>query len=145
LKVVVQLRFPGRLEYRDLALRAVAAATKLAGGGSAFDAEVVSAFGEAFNNVALHAYRGRPSGDVEIEIDIAPDCVTVRLADFGESFDVTAVPDPDLDEMPESGLGLYILRSCVDEIAYHAGPRNVLCMTKRLPQHGAACGGVGLR
>jgi serine/threonine-protein kinase RsbW len=138
---VIRLRVPGALKYRDLAVRAVAAACKLVGadhgapiGGPRreFDDQVISAFGEAFNNAALHSYRGRPAGEVDIEIDIALDTITIRLLDFGNSFDPEAVPEPDLDTLPESGLGIFIIKSFMDEVSYQAGAPNVLQMIKRL-------------
>src|SRR5262245_333830 len=108
---MVLVRIPGTLQYRDLAVRAVAAASKLVGTGDrTFDDEVVSAFGEAFNNVAIHAYREH-AGEIEIEIDVGRDWLTIRLKDRGASFDADAVAEPDLDRLPESGLGLFIIRS----------------------------------
>ena len=138
------LVIPGRLEYRDCAVRAVHAMVKLTGAGTDFVTAVVSAFSEAFNNVALHAYDPGAEGDLEIRIEIADHLITVRLLDWGRSFDVTALPPPDLDALPESGLGLYILRACMDEVRYHAGQSagtpNVLSMTKRLPSAARDCG-----
>jgi serine/threonine-protein kinase RsbW len=137
---VIRLRVPGALKYRDLAVRAVAAACKLVGadgggpivGKRDFDDQVVSAFGEAFNNAALHSYRGRAPGEVDIEIEIDRDTITIRLLDFGNSFDPDSVPEPDLDALPESGLGIFIIKSFMDEVTYEAGAPNVLRMTKRL-------------
>jgi serine/threonine-protein kinase RsbW len=134
---VILLRMPGTLAYRDLAVRAVQSACKLVGGGASrldpdFDDHVVSAFGEAFNNIALHAFRGRPIGDVQIEIDISSDAMTIRMIDEGHSFDLAAVPEPDFDELPETGMGVYIIRSFMDHVAYHTGVSNVLTMTKLL-------------
>jgi serine/threonine-protein kinase RsbW len=132
---------PGLLKYRDLAVRTVAAVCKLAyderGPGSrrpgpGFDDEVVSAFGEAFNNIALHGYRDRPAGDVEIEMHLTPDRLVVRLIDYGHSFDPDTVREPDLAALPESGLGLFIIRSFMDAVAYTPGQPNVLAMTKYL-------------
>ncbi len=128
---MVLVRIPGTLRYRDLAMRAVAAASKLVGTGDrVFDDEVVSAFGEAFNNVAIHSYRDR-AGEVEIQIDVASDHLTIRLLDTGDGFDADAVRVPDLDALPESGLGLFIIRSFMDEVSYFPGSPNVLTMTKR--------------
>src|SRR5689334_11810519 len=85
--IVIRLRVPGALKYRDLAVRAVAAACKLVGAengqvrGREFDDQVVSAFGEAFNNAALHSYKGRAPGDVEIEMDVGPDTITIHIVD----------------------------------------------------------------
>jgi serine/threonine-protein kinase RsbW len=135
---VIRLRVPGALKYRDLAVRAVAAACKLVGAenghvrGREFDDQVVSAFGEAFNNAAVHSYKGRTPGDVEIEMDVGPDTITIHIVDFGTSFDIQTVPEPDLDELPESGMGIYIIKSFMDEVSYQAGNPNVLRMTKRL-------------
>jgi serine/threonine-protein kinase RsbW len=138
---LIRLRVPGLLKYRDLAVRTVAAVCKLAyeerGPGSRrpgpnFDEEVVSAFGEAFNNIAIHGYRSRPAGDVEIEMQLTLDRLTVRLIDYGSSFDIQQVPQPDLDALPESGLGIFIIRSFMDAVAYTPGQPNVLSMTKYL-------------
>ena len=136
---MIRLRVPGALKYRDLAIRAVAAACKLVGNEDGarhkneFTDQVVSAFGEAFNNAAVHSYRGRDRGDVEIEIELAPGAaITIRLIDYGTSFDFDDVPVPDLDELPESGLGVYIIRSFMDVVTYRPGAPNVLSMTKSL-------------
>jgi serine/threonine-protein kinase RsbW len=134
---MIRLRVPGALKYRDLAVRAVAAACKLVGPRETgptrpFDDQVVSAFGEAFNNAAEHSYRGRDLGDVEIEIDVAGEAVTIRLLDWGNSFALDDIPEPDLDALPESGLGLFIIKSFMDDVSYEPGSPNVLSMTKRL-------------
>lgn len=137
---MIRVRVPGALKYRDLAVRAVAAACKLVGSGDApppgprreFDDQVISAFSEAFNNAALHSYRGRPLGDVEIEMNVGKEGITIRMLDFGNSFDFSNVPEPDLDALPESGLGLFIIKSFMDEVTYQPGAPNVLSMTKRL-------------
>jgi serine/threonine-protein kinase RsbW len=143
---VIRLRVPGRLRYRDLAVRVVAAACKLVGTDAdaaasgvgrlsrAFDDEVVSAFGEAFNNIAIHGYPVDPAGDVEIEIEPSREAIEIQIKDFGVSYDFRDVPDPDLDALPESGLGIFIIKSFVDAISYRPGRPNVLSLTKKFPQ-----------
>lgn len=137
---MIHLRVPGTLRYRDLAVRVVGAACKLVGtpeessgpvrANNRWDNEVVSAFGEAFNNAAIHSYDGHRPGDIEIEVDAQPTYITIRLLDFGNSFDLADVPAPDLEALPESGLGLFIIRSFMDEVKYLAGSPNVISMTK---------------
>ena len=140
---VIHLRVPGTLRYRDLAVRVVGAACKLVGAaddsssgpsrGTDWDNEVVSAFGEAFNNAAIHSYDGsNKPGDVEIEVEAGKWSITIRLIDHGKSFSLDDVPVPDLEALPESGLGLYIIRSFMDEVKYAPGSPNVLSMTKYL-------------
>lgn len=141
---MIRLHIPAALRYRDLAIRAVQAACKLVGsesglrGRAPFDDEVVSAFGEAFNNAALHAYEKKDGdgtgGELEIEIEASLDGITIELRDHGDGFDYDSVPVPDLDALPESGLGIFIMRSLMDEVVYrmgHGNGPNVLRLRKR--------------
>jgi len=144
---VIHLRLPGTLRYRDLAVRVVAAACKLVGKDGdlqkperAFDDEVVSAFSEAWNNIAIHSYHDQPLGEVQIEIEPDHDQIWIRIQDFGASFEPARVPAPDLEALPESGLGLYIMRSFMDDVTYQPGRPNVLTLTKRLPDRVRSAG-----
>jgi serine/threonine-protein kinase RsbW len=133
---MIRLRVPGSLTYRNLALRVVTAACALArppdpaAADDEFDAQTVTAVGEAFNNIAIHGYSASP-GDVDIEIEIEIHQILIRMMDTGLAFDPSAVPEPALDELPESGMGLFIMNSFMDEVTYTAGNPNVLCMIKR--------------
>jgi len=95
---------------------------------------VVSAVGEAFNNVVQHAYAGRADGMVTLVVDAGEDELLVELRHDGVSFDLNAVPEPNLGELPESGMGVFIIRACMDELTYLPGNPNVLRMRKRLPR-----------
>ena len=78
---MIRLTVPGTLEYRDVAMRVVTAAAKLVEPGpesDEFDAEVVSALGEAFNNIAIHGYADH-GGEIEIEIDVQRDRMVLRM------------------------------------------------------------------
>jgi serine/threonine-protein kinase RsbW len=114
-------------------VRLVTSASKLVeAADNLFRDQLVSAFSEAFNNVALHAYRGRVDGRVELAIEYGEDWITVRMVDTGQAFDPTQVSSPDLSALPESGMGLFIIRSFMDELSYRPGPPNLLSMTKRV-------------
>jgi serine/threonine-protein kinase RsbW len=142
---IVRLSVPGTLLFRDVVLRVVASFCKLVRSqakqepspsrhAAEFDDKVVSAVGEAFNNVAIHAYRGRPAGNVEVELQRHDHRITVRLFDTGVGFEPSLEKMPDLATLPESHMGLFIMRSCMDTVSYSRGnpPRepNVLTMTK---------------
>ena len=135
------MKMPCLLEYRDLAMRTVTSVCKLVqsrnrttgngktAGHDDWSDRVISAFGEAFNNVVFHAY-GKAGGELEIEMEPGDDRLTIRLIDYGKPFDFGSVPEPDLDSLPESGLGIYIIRACMDSVSYQCGTPNVLSMTK---------------
>jgi len=138
---VIRLEVPSLFEYRDLAMRMIASACKLVEVSKSdavsaklkrdaqFTAQVMSAFGEAFNNVVLHSYDAE-GGNLQIEVELAPEGLTIRIMDYGKTFDIHSVPTPNLDDLPESGLGLFIIRSCMDIVTYVPGSPNVMSMTK---------------
>jgi serine/threonine-protein kinase RsbW len=128
-----------------MALRMVSAACKLVTpnlrtrgsyNNVVFTNQVVSAVGEAYNNIVLHGYAGREPDSIHIRIEIYPGWIRVTIKDMGTSFHPFQAPSPDLDALPESGLGIFIMRSFVDEIAYDAGRPNTLTLIKRLDQIG---------
>jgi serine/threonine-protein kinase RsbW len=135
---LIRILLTGTLEHRDVTLRAVSAACKLVTRHpygpvwNEFRMQVVSAVGEAFNNVVLHGYEGRGDGELEIEIRAAPERITITMRDHGASFDPTKVPAPDFDALPESGWGLFIIRAFMD-VSYTPGRPNVLTLSKTLP------------
>lgn len=141
----VLLKVPATFAYRELTCRTVAAVAKLClgmkeplGGEAArrFTNELVSAVGEAFNNVVMHAYAGSDGGTIELELEWTADHVVLEMRDTGEAFDLEAVPDLDLETAHENGMGVHIIRSFVDEVEYRPGAPNVLVLKKRVAPQG---------
>jgi len=132
----VYLEVPAKIECRNVVMRTVSAACKLAAAGrsqgSDFRMDLLSAVGEAYNNIVLHGYAGRTPGPIQMKIRNCSQCVRVEIRDTGESFDPAQAPAPDLASLPESGIGIFLMRSMVDEMSYVAGCPNVLTLVKRL-------------
>lgn len=98
------------------------------------NAHVISAFSEAFNNVVQHAYSAKV-GMVEIDVEIATRGLQIAIADRGSGFAIAEVDEPDLESLPEGGLGLMIIRSFMSSVDYERrGDRNVLTMSKAFSQ-----------
>jgi serine/threonine-protein kinase RsbW len=139
-EVNVRVEVPGEITYRHVVLRAVAAVCKVAMKrasnrevlSESFTHQVVSAVGEAFNNIAVHCYRNRPMDIVRIAMSIETDGLVLALEDFGASFDPLTARLPDLASLPESGLGVFIMRSSMDEVSYRPGKPNKLILRKRI-------------
>lgn len=81
---------------------------------------------EACTNIIRHAYANKPGGKIEatFTLETTPQRLIVELADTGQSFNPADVPDPDLNGLPEGGLGLYLIRALMDEITYYPQPGN---------------------
>ena len=125
-------RLKATLDHRPLAIDLV---STLVGHVSTADRmfrhEIVTAFGEAFNNIVIHGYRDRADGMLDVEADLSADEMTLRLIDTGRAVDFEGLNPPDLDSMPEGGMGVYMIHALVDEVVYRGGEPNVLSLTKR--------------
>lgn len=143
----VRLSVPGTLQYRDVVLRVVDSVCRLFRSSmktrqeashrtpaADFDHKVVSAVGEAFNNIAIHGYSGGESGNAEVELSFDDDTLQIRISDTGRGFDFSGEIEPDLRTLPESHMGILIIRACMDDVDHVRGiapAPNVLTLTKR--------------
>ena len=97
---------------------------------------LILAADESLSNIIIHGYQGRP-GVIDIEFEQVPGAVLVHLRDQAPSFDPTRLPNPDvslpLHERPVGGMGVYLARRSVDNIAYESlvGGGNHLTLTKK--------------
>jgi serine/threonine-protein kinase RsbW len=112
--------------------------------------QVVSAVGEAFNNIVLHGYAERQVRErqvreqqvreqtgIDLRIQTRRGHIRIELRDWGSGFDPTRIPPPEFDTLPESGLGLFIMQSFT-EMAYRPGRPNLLTLSKRYVERSSA-------
>ena len=90
---------------------------------------------EAIVNAIVHGNKQNPDKKVYVDIDTSNEKITLIIKDEGEGFEVEKLPDP-TDEsnlFKESGRGIYIIRSLVDEFKIESnssGTTMVLMMRK---------------
>ena len=79
---------------------------------------------EACANIIDHAYAGDLDRRIFITLTLTgrPRRLIIELHDTGFSFDLAAVPEPNLDEAHDHGYGLFLMRSLMDEVAYTSRP-----------------------
>lgn len=87
---------------------------------------------EIYTNIASYAY---PSGEGEIEVrfGVENNKLCMEFIDQGTPYNPLDNPDPDVDFPPESreqgGLGIFIVKNSVDEIAYrYEENKNILTL-----------------
>ena len=76
---------------------------------------------------------------IDIKLKTENDTVTIEIKDVGQPFDpIHDAPSPDLtlalEDRPIGGLGLYLVRTMVDEMHYewHDGHNHLTLITRRL-------------
>ncbi|MBS1495181.1 MAG: ATP-binding protein [Bacteroidetes bacterium] len=90
---------------------------------------------EAIVNAIVHGNKQNPQKKVFVEVITDEHKLEMRIKDEGEGFDVSKLPDPtdETNLYKESGRGVFIIRSLVDEFYIEsdtAGTRMVLLMLK---------------
>jgi serine/threonine-protein kinase RsbW len=80
---------------------------------------------EACANVIDHAYEGDGEQRIIITLTLTapPRRLIIDLHDTGYSFDISTVPEPDLNEAHDHGYGLFLMRSLMDEVTYVPQPK----------------------
>ena len=96
------------------------------------------AIDELFGNIAHYAYNPK-TGPATVRIDVLQDplSVVVTFIDNGKAYDPLAREDPDISltaqEREIGGLGIYMVKKCMDEISYeYKDGQNILCIKKKI-------------
>ena len=131
----LRIEVPCLLKFRDAAgalIGQICERLEQTGADGGLRDQVVSAFNEAFNNLAMHSGRTAP---VQIGLEVGEGEMTIEMRDRGQPFKYDEVEPPNLDLLPESGLGLFIMRSFMTVVDYQPGQpgeENVLRMVRKL-------------
>ena len=131
------IEFAAKFEYLD-EIREFVGDIARKGGFSQKDVyNIQLATDEAASNIIEHAYEKIPNGVLKLSCGIQGDAMTIILVDYGESFDPSEIPLPDLkadlSDRKIGGLGIFLMRKLMDEVHYEprADKSNVLTMIKR--------------
>ena len=132
----IRIQIPARLDHVvlvGLALRGICSATTLS---DIETYEIEAAVAEAVNNTVKHAYQCIPDRELEIRIALSQGAITIQVRDRGKSMKKWKACGLDFDvhdrlNLPESGMGLTIIQSSMDEVNYETIEGvNVLTMKK---------------
>lgn len=95
---------------------------------------------EAANNAIKHAYKGDPGGMVRVTLAVDGTGVAICVSDHGvplkdrQKLSNDLAVAQSLDELPEGGMGLFLIRNAADSLGYKAGKQgNVLVIRKAFP------------
>jgi len=101
--------------------------------------EVVLAVDEALTNIIRHAYHGAPDQPIEVTFQPALNpagarALEITLRDWGERAEPAKIKARDLDDVRPGGLGVHIMRRCMDKVQYAPAPERgtFLTMVKTL-------------
>lgn len=96
---------------------------------------------EAANNAIKHAYKDRPDCTVRVSVVVDGTGLVICVQDQGKPMQDRQKLTNDLavaqtlEELPEGGMGLFLIRNAADSVGYKAGAQsNVLIIRKAFRQ-----------
>jgi len=131
-----RLRIPSRTENLEIIREFVSKIARNAGFSEEDVGKIQLAVDEACTNVVKHAYDGDTQKPIDVAVRLDYDRLTIVVTDEGKGFDPKAVEISDiaeyLAELRVGGLGIYLIRSLMDEVEYSIQPgvRNQVRMVK---------------
>jgi serine/threonine-protein kinase RsbW len=88
---------------------------------------------EACTNIIRHAYQLREDQLIALSLESQPDCVRLRLRDYGKQPIPDTLRRPRVNLVKPGGLGLYLIRNAFDQVDYVLRTRGTeLVLTKRI-------------
>jgi anti-sigma regulatory factor (Ser/Thr protein kinase) len=75
------------------------------------------AVGELCANSIQHAYDGRGGQPINVSVRSSDESLVIEVEDFGKPFDPGQYESPDLAATPESGYGIFLVRTIADSLS----------------------------
>lgn len=75
---------------------------------------------EAVNNAIVHGNQSNPKKRVRISCQVVDRMLTIKVKDNGRGFDPNSLANPLEEEnlLKESGRGIFLIRSLIDEVSF---------------------------
>jgi sigma-B regulation protein RsbU (phosphoserine phosphatase) len=84
---------------------------------------------EAASNIIKHAYHGRHDRTFDVHFAVYPKRIQLSLYHSGEPFNRSNAVQPIFNGSHESGFGVYIMETCVDEVRYEHNASGISCIS----------------
>lgn len=133
----ISIRFPSRLELLGMLDCVVTALCDRINFDGDTSAQVAMSVIEAGTNAIQHGHKRDATKPVDVRFDLFADRIEVTVQDTGPGFDLEAV-NGDVTSSDHlfdlRGRGIYIMRSCMDEVDYEFTGTGTVChLVKRRP------------
>jgi len=74
---------------------------------------------EVCANIMEHVYHWNPGSKIRVKIEATPQCITIRVRDYGDAKNPEQFQSRDLNKMEGSGLGIFLVHKLMDEVRYN--------------------------
>ncbi len=132
------LKIPSKVDNLEIIRDFISGVANKVGFDSDEANKIELAVDEACTNVIEHAYQNDDSRNIDIAIKLECQKFTIVVTDRGRSFSFNQVDMPNMDsylaELRVGGLGIYLMKTLMDEVDYQSKPNgsNEVRMVKYL-------------
>ncbi len=127
-----RLTIPSQTRYLNLVTGLAKRAALVSGMDDATAAKVSIAVDEAVTNVILHAYKGDPGREVELDLRFTGQALEIHIWHSGEGIhrDQVLLPDPKeyVKHPRKGGLGLLLMSRFMDEVDFREDHGRCECL-----------------
>ena len=117
---MIEVSIPHRAEYVSLIRLTVASVANSMG----FDIEDIEdikvALSEACSNAIMHG-GCNVNDNFLVQFLLEKAKLTISVSDFGKGYDEARIKEPKIDELNEGGLGIFIIKSLMDDVHIDTG------------------------
>jgi serine/threonine-protein kinase RsbW len=136
----IEMKIPAKPEYVGIIRLTLSGIASRMGYSYDVIEDLKIATSEACTNAVHHAYKNKEYGEVVIGFGLYDDRLEVMVADNGRSFDFEQTKNElgpystssPIDQLPEGGLGLYLMETLMDEVRVLVNSGVTVFMTKYL-------------
>jgi serine/threonine-protein kinase RsbW len=120
------VRLPSQTDNLELIRTFIAGVARKVGFHDEDINKIELAVDEACTNVIEHAYKDKENENIDVAIQIDYQKFTVIVTDKGKRFTPADIEIPDMEqylaELRVGGLGIYLMKTLMDEVHYHSDP-----------------------
>jgi anti-sigma regulatory factor (Ser/Thr protein kinase) len=127
----MEVRFPSRTEYLAPVRRVAGWFAERAGFAERERSRVELAVAEATTNIIRHAYGGDPGREIHLRLAMTDEGIEVQFTDQGRSVPEAALAGRGPGQLEPGGLGLHMMKTCMDDLSYEPLPGGGARLTMR--------------
>jgi serine/threonine-protein kinase RsbW len=130
----VYISLPSKPEYVSIARITSSAIANKMGFNIEEIEDIKVAVGEACNNAVVHGCG--ENCKFNVSFTISDNKFIIEIRDEGKGFDIDKCPSPDVCNPRESGLGIFIIKSLMDDVDVESSPKQgtIIRMIKYLSE-----------
>ena len=129
----IELSIPNKAEFVSVVRLTLVAIANRVGFNIEEIEDMKVAIAEACTNAITHG-KNTPSESIDIRFTLQTTGLEIQVKDKGKGCEVEKIKDPQIEELNESGLGIFIIRSLMDDVVIHSEPDQgmTIIMTKMI-------------